>query len=153
MLRAMEGCPWAAYTYRDFLEKMYRKKSLTFSKNWPKLEEEEEEEKGEKLVLKIPYIWHLVASSFYDDIGLLCWAGELQGLSPFHTKTDHIGRACFYEFQELFSYTTYDEIKELYGCDDLDIFVLMEEDIRDYLQAHTDELLDVRYNSPRSLVQ
>ena len=141
MKQAMEACPWASRTYREFLEKMHRKKSLTFSRDWPKLEEEEEETKEEKLSLKVPWVWHQVIGSYYEEIGFLCWIGELQGLAPFHRDTEHLGRAFFREIEELFSYNTFSSItKDLFGCSDVETYEMMEENIVDLLEQYWEDL-------------
>ena len=133
---AVQGSNWAKYTYREFLEGMYRRRSLSFSRAWPKLEEEEEKD-TEKLTLDIALIWHMVIQDYYDDIGMMCWFGESQGLAPFHPDTEHAGRACFRAFEDIFSYTSYESIRDdLFGCSDLEVYEFMEDEINNILQEY-----------------
>jgi len=70
--------PWAVKTYQDFLAGMKGKKTITFSRGWPQLEEEEPEER-ESEIIKINKAWYDAIYNKLDDIGIRLWADINRG--------------------------------------------------------------------------
>ena len=78
LMEYTEESPWAVKTYQDFLLGMKGKKTITFSRGWPKLEEEEPEE-TESEIIKINKAWYDAIYNKLDDIGIRLWADINRG--------------------------------------------------------------------------
>jgi hypothetical protein len=78
LMEYTEESPWAVKTYQDFLLGMKGKKTITFSRGWPKLEEQEHEER-ESEIIKINKPWYNAIYNKLDDIGIRLWADINRG--------------------------------------------------------------------------
>lgn len=78
LMEYTEESPWAVKTYQDFLSGMKGKKTITFSRGWPKVEEEEPEEK-ESVIIKINKAWYDAIYNKLDDIGIRLWVDINRG--------------------------------------------------------------------------
>lgn len=115
MINAMDGDYFCEKTYQEFLAIMKGKKTLSFSRNWPKFEEDSIKIEEDKITLEVPAIWHIAAKDYYDDIGILCWLGELQGINEFDSNLNHPGRAFYHNIKHLFEQNTEQKLKDTYG--------------------------------------
>jgi len=78
LMEYTQESPWAVKTYQDFLSGMKGKKTITFSRGWPKLEEEEPEER-ESEIIKINKAWYDAIYNKLDDIAIRLWADINRG--------------------------------------------------------------------------
>jgi len=78
LMEYTQESPWAVKTYQDFLSGMKGKKTITFSRGWSKVEEEELEER-ESEIIKINKAWYDAIYNKLDDIGIRLWADINRG--------------------------------------------------------------------------
>lgn len=78
LMEYTEESPWAVKTYQDFLSGMKGKKTITFSRGWPKVEEEEPQV-TESEIIKINKAWYDVIYNKLDDIGIRLWVDINRG--------------------------------------------------------------------------
>ena len=102
LMEYTEESPWAVKTYQDFLRGMKGKKTITFSRGWPKLDEEEPEE-TESRIIPVSKGWYDSIYNKLNDIGIRLWVDINRGFQRVDAVKD---------LTNLLSITTH-ELKQL----------------------------------------